>query len=369
MRERRFTGHLGWLTTRDGSVTAAQPDRAQSIFPVNDHPFDKASYSFRLDVPQGITAVANGALVGRRDRGGRTLWAWVQRQPMASHLIQIAVGTLDVIDRGNHAGVELRDVAPAVMKDWLEPALARTPDHLAWLESRVGGYPFDAYGILAADRSFFFALETQTLSLFSARDLDAFEVPAELYEPIMVHELAHQWFGDSVAVRRWRDLWLSEGHATWYEWEYARERFGFGFEEAMRETYAAGNQLRAEYGPVARPRSSEGFDLFSPNVYSGGALVLYALRQELGDLVFREIERAWLREHRGESAGTEDFVALASEVAGRDLGPFLRQWLYETTTPPMPGRPDWTVDPAEPVEPGPPRVPIGPHAHTWLRRW
>ena len=85
--------------------------------------------------------------------------------------------------------------------------------------------------------------------------------------------------------------------------------------------------------------------LFSPQVYDGGALVLYALRQKIGDAAFMRLERAWVKRYEGKSASTDDFIALASQVSGRDLARFLRNWLYGTKTPPMPGHPDWTVDP------------------------
>jgi aminopeptidase N len=182
----------------------------------------------------------------------------------------------------------------------------------------------------------------------------------------MVHELAHQWFGDDVTPARWSDVWLNEGHATWYEWEYAQERGdpafyleGGSFESQMRATYAGGDQLRAWFGPVAAP--IHGADdiarLFNPNVYDGGALVLYALRQVVGDEAFREIERGWPQRFGGGPASTADFIAFASQVAHRDLTTFLTDWLYGTTTPPMPGHPDWTVDPVGPPPPaGSPQV-------------
>ncbi len=213
------------------------------------------------------------------------------------------------------------------------------------MTDQVGRYPFDEYGILAADQVFSYALETQTLSLHPAFLFDPGIFTPDGYEPIMVHELAHQWFGDSVAVRYWSDIWLSEGHATWYEWNYADEFYGVDFTERMRAAYAQGDTLRAQYGPVALPTSNELFDLFSPNVYDGGALVLYALRQVIGDETFQRLERRWAQDFAGESADTEDFIAFASKVSHRDLRGFLRRWLYGTTTPPMPGHPDWTVDP------------------------
>jgi aminopeptidase N len=186
-----------------------------------------------------------------------------------------------------------------------------------------------------------------------------------LYEPTMVHELAHQWFGDDVMPARWSDVWLNEGHATWYEWEYAQERGpqayleGGSFEEQMRAAYGRGDRLRREFGPVAAPvhGADDILGLFNSNVYEGGALVLYALRQVVGDATFREIERSWPRRFGGGPAGTADFIALASRIAHRDLTQLLTDWLYGSSTPPMPGHPTWTVQP-----PPPAATPAGPQA-------
>jgi aminopeptidase N len=192
---------FGWFTTVDGSVTAGQPDQSHTIYPVNDHPADKASYTIRFDVPEGVDAVANGELRWTSTRGGRTRSAYEMKEPMASELIQLAVGQLDVIQRGFVDGVRVRDVAPSALAPQLEGALSRTPDHLRWMTDQVGRYPFDSYGVLAADQNFGYALETQTLSLHPAFFF-APDVPLSANEPIMVHELAHQWFGDSVAPER-----------------------------------------------------------------------------------------------------------------------------------------------------------------------
>jgi aminopeptidase N len=342
---------FGWFTTVDGSVTAGQPDHAHEIYPVNDHPVDMASYTIRFDVPEGVTAVASGELRWSATRAGRTRSVYVMEEPMASELIQLAVGDLEVVEQGSAAGVRLRDVLPSSQVAAMQPQLQGTAAQMRWLVDRVGRYPFDSYGSLAADREFGYALETQTLSLYPAF---AFlpDFPEAGREPLMVHELAHQWFGDSVAPESWSDLWLNEGHATWYEWLYGDEFFvdqvpGYDFVPRVREAYSHGDQWRALYGPVARPSSSELFELFSPNVYDGGAVVLYALRQVIGEEAFAELQRRWAQHYAGRSVGTEDFIALASRVAHRDLGPFLRDWVYGTETPPMPGHPDWTVLPAD----------------------
>ncbi len=163
----------------------------------------------------------------------------------------------------------------------------------------------------------------------------------------------------------WSDLWLNEGHASWYEFLYAEEKGELDddtedypddratrrFDELMKAVYAHGDQWRHDDGPVALPMSGDLDTLFSFQVYHGGALVLYALRQVVGAATFQRIERAWVARYEGQSASTDDFIALASQVSGRNLTGFLRDWVYGTKTPPMPGHPDWTVDPVQEVAP------------------
>jgi aminopeptidase N len=340
-----------FFTTPDGSATAPQPIFAHDIFPSNDHPRDKATFTFDIDVPAGETAVANGDLVGVQAAGGRETWEYRMGRPMATELTQIAVGDWDVIDRGVHSGVAVRDVLPPSLAG-LAPDLKAEDAHLAWLQQRLGAYPFSNYGSFVVDTQLGFALETQTLSLFERPWFTTYD--RALWNPVMLHELAHEWFGDSVSPWSWSDVWLSEGHASWYERVWAARHGWLGYETGtgiqdftayMKSVYAQGDQLRADYGPVARPSSSEISGLFNPNVYRGGALVLFALRQKVGDEAFGRIERAWVTQYRDRSASTDDFIHLASATTGRNLGEFLRRWVYGTTTPPMPGHPDWTVDP------------------------
>ena len=347
---------VAFFSSPDGSATAPQPDLAHQLFPSNDHPRDKARFTFTLDVPQGTTAVANGVYAGRDARAGRWVWHYRQRRPMATELTQIAVGRFTITQRTGPEGVAVRDVTPTRLTAGLLPKLAVVTEQLAWLRERVGDYPFDVYGTLVVDAPLGFALETQTLSIF---DTSWFTDRRGVWEGGMTHELTHQWFGDSVSPYSWSDVWLNEGHATWYEGLYTEEKGlladvtasftpgGFATVDAvMRWAYGLGDAFRSLWGPVARPTGPAVEDLFSPQVYYGGALVLYALRQEIGAEAFAALERRWVQRFRGRSVSTLDFIALASEVAGRDLAPFLRAWLYGTKTPPMPGHPDWTVTPA-----------------------
>ncbi|MFD7665360.1 M1 family metallopeptidase [Streptomyces sp. NPDC059788] len=360
----------GWLRTKDGLVMANQVDAAHRIFPSNDHPSDKALYTFRVTAPKGLTVVANGLRVarypgaapgrapvravqdvraGQDARHGRaapatTTWVYRSAHPMATEVAQVSIGRSAVVRRDGPHGLPLRDVVPAADRKRLEPWLAKTPGQLAWMEGKVGRYPFETYGVLLAQAETGFELETQTLSLFEERLFTTQQYPRWYIEAIMVHELAHQWFGDSVSPRTWADAWLNESHATWYEELYAHEHAKMSMDERTRRAYSVSDRMRAEGGPPGAPKAptpGNKTGIFRPVMYDGSALVLYALRAKIGHAAFDRLERAWVARHRDGVAGTADFVALASRTSGQDLSGFFRSWLYDAKTPPMPGHPDW----------------------------
>lgn len=343
------SGRGGWVRTRDGLVIAAQPDVAHTVFPGNDHPSDKAHFTFRITVPEGTTAVAVGDATGATHAGDKVTYGYRTRYPMATELVQIAVGDMAVVTRPGPGGVTLRDVVPTGDRARLEPWLRRTPDHLDWLTDRLGAYPYSTYGVLIADTPIGFALETQTLSLYPRHVFIPGDLADWAVEGLMVHELAHHWFGNSVTPARWSDLWLSEGHATYYEWAYAAEHGGPDLLGRAREAYAASDRMRREDGPPARPHPPTGdqaLEIFRPAVYDGAAVALYALRQRIGAGAFERLQREWVVRHRHSGATTADFIELAGRVAGEDLSGFLTGWLYGERTPPMPGHPRWRPDTA-----------------------
>ncbi|GAA3041891.1 hypothetical protein GCM10020000_20930 [Streptomyces olivoverticillatus] len=288
--------------------------------------------------------VANGMRLGRNTKGENTTWTYRTLHPMATELAQVSIGRSAVPERSGPHGLRVRDVVPADERSALEKWTEKTPDQIAWMEGKVGPYPFETYGVLIADASTGFELETQTLSLFERGLFSTTALPAWYVEAVMVHELAHQWFGDSVSPRTWSDLWLNEAHATWYEALYAQEKAGKKMDDRMRAAYGLSDQWRADGGPPAAPKGpvpGKKVSIFRPVVYDGSALVLYALRQRIGASAFERLEREWVAAHRDATATTADFVALASRVSGRDQSAFLHAWLYGQRTPPMPGHPDW----------------------------
>ncbi|MER8000958.1 M1 family aminopeptidase [Streptomyces sp. NPDC095613] len=335
----------GWLRTADGLAMANQADAGHRVFPGNDHPADKAYFTFRVTAPARLTVVANGTRVAKSRAGDIARWTYRTRHPMATELAQVSIGDSAVVHRQGPGGLPLRDVVPAADRTKLEPWLKKTPDQIRWMERHVGPYPLETYGVLIAGAETGFELETQTLSLFERRLFTRTEFPEWYVDSVMVHELAHQWFGDSVTPHRWSDVWLNEGHATWYEALYAQDHAKKSLETRMREAYRRSDEWRAAGGPPAAPEPpapGEQISLFRPVVYDGSALVLYALRQEIGKDAFERLERSWVRDHRDATASTADFVELASKTAGRDLSAFFQAWLYAKKTPPMPGHANWS---------------------------
>ena len=182
-----FTGHtvtpaegdpgpLGWFTTRDGSVTSGQINHAQEIYPVNDHPSDKATYSYTIAAPKATTVAVSGRRTGRRAVGDSYVWSFEMDEPMASQVIQVATGDLVEVQRGNVAGTRLRDVVARNYVDITNPTLSKGPAQFRWMLGHAGAYPFDEYGVLAVDQFMQYALETQTLTLHPAYLFD----PAEM---------------------------------------------------------------------------------------------------------------------------------------------------------------------------------------------
>lgn len=346
----------GWFTTADGFFTAPQPDAAHSIFPSNDHPSDKATLTVHLTIPSDRTAAASGVLTGRRRLGDRTVWTFDEREPVATEVVQVSVGRSAVVRQAGPHGLPLRSVVPAADAAALTPVLAGTARQVAWLERRLGRYPFATYGVLGVPSDLGFAEETQTLSVFNVAWLRG-EFPGDyplwLRDVALAHELTHQWFGNSVTPRHWSDVWLSEGPATYYSYLYAASLGGPAIDDVAHAMYSGlplwaggppvdGDQvLRARYGAPAAPLS--GATLYSDSVYNGGLLTLYALRQKIGPRSFDALMRAWVTAHRHGNASTADFIGTAARAGGPGVANLLRSWLYGTATPPMPGHPGWAL--------------------------
>jgi aminopeptidase N len=317
-------GGAGLFPTRDGLWSVNEPDGASTWMPVSDHPTDKASWTFEITVPSGLTAVANGALIESSESGQSTTWIWDQSEPMASYLITLLVGEYTLVDGGTSStGVELRHAVLSDRVASLDPYVDVTDEQLVFFERLFGPYPFDRYGLALADSVPGLAMETQGLSLFSATDLDG--SLGALQHLLLAHELAHQWFGDAVSPESWNDIWLNEGFATYAQWLWLDE-VGLG-DLDERAARSLGN-LPAEGWPLSEPEQ-----MFGVVSYEGGASVLHALRLTVGDEAFFAGLRAWVAAHLDGSAGTDDFQAVMEQVTGSSLQGFFDAWVHAESIP------------------------------------
>ncbi|MFY1673226.1 M1 family metallopeptidase [Plantactinospora sp. WMMB334] len=319
-------GSGGLLHTSDGAIALGQPESASTWFPVNDHPLDKATYRIEATVPAGLAALSNGVPGGSSTDAGWTTWRWAERAPMASYLVTLVIGRYRV-STGTHAGRPLVTAIAAGLPAGgpAEESLARTGEIADFLATRFGPYPFDAYGgIAVADNRIGYALETQSRPVYGPA---FFATGPNL--GVVAHELAHQWFGDSVSIRRWSDLWLNEGFATYAEWLWSEQDGGPSAQAIFEREYAATDWAE----PALDPGRSE---IFSRAVYKRGALAVHALRRTVGDETFFRILSGWTAERRNGNATTDDFVAHAERVSGKELRAFFGAWLSDTTAPPVP---------------------------------
>ncbi len=528
-------GDSGFIHTDDGALVIGQPHVAATWFPVNDHPIDKAAYTFRITVPNGLEAVANGVLQQRRVHDTTTTWVWKARAPMASYLATANVGEFrlrsyrengirfwDAIDpdlfapvarprtgqrfaiagQGNSAykrlvrtiavpaeGAQLSfwverdtergfdfmlvEARPAGTNDWttlrdqnghttrrtgfacadlvlLHPFLrhyltvgerrcatlgstgrwwaasgrskgyeqwtvdlsryagrrvevsisyltdflienyglfvddievstgrgstsfeddgtpmdgwtvedppkgspnrpaewevgtvaqappprgevatasfARQGEILSFLARRFGPYPFTVAGGIVDDRPLPFALENQTRpvygSLFFGNQRDA--------DLVVVHELAHQWFGDSLAVRRWKHIWLNEGFATYAEWLWQEREGIITAQRQFRNLSSIPPRDPFWHLEIGDPGPDALFDF---PIYMRGAMTLHRLRQRVGDDDFFQILRRWHRSRAGGNVATAGFIRLAERISGRNLDPLFDAWLFTASKP------------------------------------
>ncbi|MDO3702497.1 M1 family metallopeptidase [Micromonospora sp. C28SCA-DRY-2] len=323
-------GQGGFLHTSDGAIALGQPESASTWFPVNDHPSDKASYDFEITVPDGLTAVSNGVPVGRSSADGWTTWRWAERNPMASYLSMVAIGKFR-LTRGEHKG---RPVFHAVTTKLAEGAadrsIAETVKVADYLERLFGPYPFESYGgVVVSDDRIRYALETQSRPVYAASFFRQGENTG-----VVAHELAHQWFGNSVALTRWQDIWLNEGLATYAEWLWTEHDGGRSAARTFDARYAAASS-RVWRTPPGRPGVE---NLFGESVYQRGAMTVHALRVAVGDKAFFEILKTWAAEKRDGNGSTAQFVALAERISGERLDDLFDDWLYGTERPARPER-------------------------------
>jgi aminopeptidase N len=320
----------GWNAYPGGVFIMGEPGGASTWYPVNNHPRDKATYTIRVTVAKPYVAAANGLLQSTVDNGATRTYLWQNDYPTASYLVALNIAPFVVETAVGPGGLPIRNFFPADVALRASRVFSQTDEMIAFFAERFGPYPFDAYGVAVANQTLGFALESQTLSLFDRRIAGADDPAAA--QSVIAHELAHQWFGDSVTLMNWQDLWLNEGFATYAAWLWQEHAEGAPARDtSIREAYGFVASERPT--PPALPPSN---NLFNAGVYVRGGLTLHALRLHVGDDTFFDILRAYAKRYAYGNASTDDFVALAGEISGQDLSDFFYAWLYADDIPAIP---------------------------------
>jgi aminopeptidase N len=312
----------GFTITPSGEAwTMQEPYGAHTWYPVNDQPADKALYDFTLSVPAPWTGVANGELVERKQKRGTTTTRWHLAEPAASYLTTVAFGDYTSTSNTSASGVEIDYWVPrdeAALATGLEAAA----DGLDWLERLLGPYPFDTLGFLLVDSES--GMETQTMITLGKTDYT-------LSEAVLVHEMAHQWYGDQVTPNDWRDVWMNEGMAMYLQGMWEAEQSGRTVDQQMDEYAGVESAYREESGP---PAAYDPAAFGEGNIYYGPALMWHELRQRIGDDEFFRLVRAWPAARDNRATGRDDYLAWVEDQTGEELTGFFDAWLLGETTPP-----------------------------------
>ncbi|MDH6545616.1 M1 family metallopeptidase [Streptomyces lavendulae] len=335
-------GGLGWEELADGALVASQPVGAPSWYPCNDRPADKASYHISVNTPSAYTVVAGGRLLTRTTRASTTTWVYEQPAPTSSYLVGLSIGLYQTVLLGDPGlgGVAQTAHVPAHLLPRFSRDFARQPAMMRLFEELFGPYPFGEYAVVIADEELDVPVEAQGLSLFGANHVDG----ARGSERLIAHELAHQWFGNSVTIADWRHIWLNEGLAKYAEWLWSERSGG----RPAHDLAAAAHRLLSAQPQDLRLADPGRKLMFDDRLYQRGGLTVHAIRCALGDTAFFRMLRDWAGVHRHGVVTTAVFTAHVARYATEPVDELLTAWLHTPELPPLPAS---SVAPARPPYP------------------
>ena len=311
------------------------PDRAGNYIPCIDHPYDKATVDFIIIAPEHYEVVASGYLFEESHLvGNMKLTHWKEGVPLATKVMAFGAADFDIRLAG------IADDIPVwtyVYKEnrsegFYDYAVALKP--VSFFSELIGQYPFEKLANVQS-KTIFGGLENASCIFYSENSVTG----KGKAEKLIVHEVAHQWFGNSVTENDWHHIWLSEGFATYLTTVYFEKNYGS--EQLALEMKSDRNQVVNYYlkspVPVIDTTNTSLMRLLNPNSYQKGAWVLHMLRYELGDDIFWKGMRSFYEKYKNSNALTDDFKSEMETVSGKDLSGFFHQWLY------LPGQPELKI--------------------------
>jgi len=312
-------GEGGWQKSASGGAfVLGEPHSAAYWYPVNEIPRDKASFHLTAKVPDGWSVISNGLDEGTSSAGGFTTSSWNETTPIASYLTTVAIDKFS-FDRG-----KLPDGTPVISAyapgaEGRREAGSQLPAVLAFLSSKFGPYPQDAAGGIYLDENINFSLETQTRPTYAKwADLS-----------VVVHENAHQWFGDSVSVKSWSDICLNECFASYAQWLWD-EKNGTDLDDRYRRAIEM-TKNSTDFWSSKLTEMGAGHEF--QGVYDKGILALHALRRQIGEDAFNQVLTGWPNQYKHGNASFAEFSLFVTNVSHQNLGPFFDSWFRGTTIP------------------------------------
>lgn len=327
-------GDIGWEELENGALVASQPNGAPSWFPCDDTPDEKALYEIIVTTDNPYVVAVNGTLLSKRTAGSRTTWHYRIGHPMASYLATIQIGEYTQLILSESGGVPVRAWVPAELRDSAREEFVDQARMLTLYTELFGPYPFNSYSVVVTEDELEIPLEAQGLSIFGGNHIQG----DRTWERLIAHELSHQWFGNSLGVAQWNDIWLNEGFACYAEWLWFEHSTDRTADDSAREHYeeiAAKPQDLLLSDPGTR-------DMFDDRVYKRGALTIHALRVLLGDAPFFRMLRRYV------AAGAHSVVepidlkrevlaeAIELGIPEEDVKELWRSWLYQLELPDFP---------------------------------
>jgi aminopeptidase N len=311
------------------------PDRASNYLPCIDHPYDKATVEFKIIAPEHYVVVANGYLVEESHAAaGYKLTRWREDVPIPVKVMAFGAADFDLQLAGLPLNIPVWTYVFTRNREagFYDYSVAVKP--ITFFSNLIGPYPFEKLANVQS-KTIFGGLENAGCVFYSENSVTG----KGRAESLLAHEIAHQWFGNSVTESDWHDIWLSEGFATYLEAVYEEHTYGEDkFHEVMKSARERVlRQFIRSPGAVIDTTITDLMKLLSAYTYQKGAWILHMLRHELGEEKFWKGIRMFYERYKGLNAKTGDFINVMEEVSGKNLGSFFTQWLY------LKGEPDLKI--------------------------